>query len=172
VEKSVDIVHRFARELRPAVLDDLGLIPALHSFMKGFAARTGLLSHLKAYAGVEDLDGTKRTVLYRVAQEALTNVARHAKASRVEVNIQKQNSGACMEIKDDGRSFEVERGMRARGNKRLGLLGMRERVEMIGGTFCVKSAPGQGTTVRVEIPFANPKKPTPRKSRRNSLICP
>jgi signal transduction histidine kinase len=172
VEKSVDIVHRFARELRPAVLDDLGLIPALHSFMKSFGARTGLLSHLKAYAAVEDLDAAKRTVLYRVAQEALTNVARHAKASRVEVNIQQQNSAACMEIKDDGRSFEVERRMRAKGSKRLGLLGMRERVEMIGGTFCVKSAPGHGTTVRVEIPLTNPEKPTLRKSRSNALICP
>jgi signal transduction histidine kinase len=153
VEKSVDIVHRFARELRPAVLDDLGLIPALHSFMKIFGARTGLLAHLTAFAAVENLDAAKRTVLYRVAQEALTNVARHAKANRVEVNIQQRNSAACMEIKDDGKSFEVERRLQAKGSKRLGLLGMRERVEMVGGTFSVESAPGHGTTVRVEIPF-------------------
>ncbi len=89
VEKSVDIVHRFARELRPAVLDDLGLIPALHSFMKIFTTRTGVRTHLKAFAGMEQLETARRTVLFRVAQEALTNVARHAKASRVEVSIQK-----------------------------------------------------------------------------------
>jgi signal transduction histidine kinase len=162
VEKSVDIVHRFARELRPAVLDDLGLIPALHSFMKNFGARTGLPAQLTAFAAVENLDAAKRTVLYRVAQEALTNVARHAKASRVAVNIQQRNGSAFMEIKDDGKSFEVERGFRAKGSKRLGLLGMRERVEMVGGTFSVQSAPGQGTTVQVEIPFVPAQKP-PRK---------
>jgi signal transduction histidine kinase len=154
VEKSVNIVHQFARELRPAVLDDLGLIPALHSFMKLFSARTGVRTHLKAFADVEQLDTARRTVLFRVAQEALTNVARHAKASRVEVSIQKLPDGVCMKIKDDGKSFQVERVIAGQGNKRLGLLGMRERVEMVGGTFCVESAPGQGTTVRVEIPFA------------------
>jgi signal transduction histidine kinase len=159
VEKSVDIVHRFARELRPAVLDDLGLIPALHSFMKNFTTRTGVRSHLTAFAGVEQLETARRTVLFRVAQESLTNVARHAKASRVEVSLQNQPDGICMKIKDDGRSFQVDRTLHANGGKRLGLLGMRERVEMVGGTFCVESAPGQGTTVRVEIPS-----PTSRKT--------
>ena len=85
VEKSVNIVHEFARELRPAVLDDLGLIPALHSFVKLFSKRTRIHVHLKAFAGVEEFDGNQRTMLYRVAQEALTNVSRHAHASRVEV---------------------------------------------------------------------------------------
>ena len=84
VEKSVNIVHQFARELRPAVLDDLGLIPALHSFVKLFSKRTRIHVHLKVFAGVEQLDIAKRTVLFRVAQEALTNVSRHAHASRVE----------------------------------------------------------------------------------------
>jgi signal transduction histidine kinase len=172
VEKSVDIVHRFARELRPAVLDDLGLIPALHSFMKSFGARTGLLAQLTAFAAVEDMDAAKRTVLYRVAQEALTNVARHAKAGRVEVNIQKRDSAACMEIKDDGKSFEVERRLHGKGSKRLGLLGMRERVEMVGGTFRVESAPGKGTTVRVEIPLADAQKAALKKSNNTPRICP
>ena len=170
VEKSVDIVHRFARELRPAVLDDLGLIPALHSFLKNFGARTGLRAKMTAFTAVEDLDAAKRTALYRVAQEALTNVARHAKASRVAVNLQRQNGSACMEIRDDGRSFEVERGFHAKGSKRLGLLGMRERVEMVGGTFFVESAPGKGTTVRVEIPFAPAQISAPKKSSNNRLV--
>jgi PAS domain S-box-containing protein len=159
VEKSVDIVHQFARELRPAVLDDLGLIPALHSFVRLFSNRTCLHVHLKAFAGVEQLDFAKRTVLYRVVQESLTNVARHAKASRAEVSIEKLPDGIGMKIKDDGKSFSVERQLHAKGSKRLGLLGMRERVEMVGGTFCVESAPGQGTTIQVEIPFAKCGKP-------------
>jgi signal transduction histidine kinase len=173
VEHSVDIVHQFARELRPAVLDDLGLIPALHSSMKNFTARTGVRAYLTAFAGVEQLDTARRTVLFRVAQESLTNVSRHAKASRVEVNIQKLHSAARMEIKDDGRSFQVERKLHATGSKRLGLLGMRERVEMVGGTFCVESAPGRGTTIRVDVPFADvPKDDLKKSGNNNTLKCP
>jgi signal transduction histidine kinase len=173
VEKSVDIVHQFARELRPAVLDDLGLIPALHSFVKIFSKRTRLHVHLKAFAGVEELDIAKRTVLFRVAQEALTNIARHAHARQVEVNFQKVHNVAHMEIKDDGKSFSVERALHANTGKRLGLLGMRERVEMVGGTFCVESAPGKGTTVRVEIPFAHVRKDALKKSgKQATLECP
>ena len=153
VEKSVDIVHRFARELRPTVLDDLGLIPALHSFMKSFTARTGVRVHLTAFAAVERLDTAKRTVLFRIAQEALTNVARHAQASRVEVSIQKLPDCICMKIKDDGKSFNVERTLHANGGKRLGLLGMRERLEMVGGKFVVESSPGKGTTINAQLPL-------------------
>jgi signal transduction histidine kinase len=155
VERSVNIVHEFARELRPAVLDDLGLIPALHSFVKLFSKRTRIHVHLKAFAGVEQLDTARRTVLFRVAQEALTNVSRHAHASRVEVSIEKLADLICMKIKDDGTSFEVERTMRSRGRKHLGLLGMRERLEMVGGRFDVESAAGKGTTVTALLPPGN-----------------
>ena len=158
VEKSVDIVHQFARELRPAVLDDLGLIPALHSFLKTFMARTGVRAQLTAFAGVEQLDTARRTVLFRVAQEALNNVARHAQASRVEVTIQELPDCICMNIKDDGKSFEVERLLHGKGGKRLGLLGMRERLEMIGGHFDVESAPGKGTAITARIPSGKPAK--------------
>jgi signal transduction histidine kinase len=154
VEKSVDIVHRFARELRPSVLDDLGLIPALQSFMTCFMKETGIRVTLTAFAGIDQAESTTRTVLYRIAQEALTNVARHAKAGQAEVSIENPDGGICMEITDNGCGFAVEGKGSAKKNNRLGLLGMRERVEMIGGTFCVKSAPGKGTTVRIEVPAA------------------
>ena len=157
VEKSVDIVHKFARELRPPALDDLGLIAALHAFMKSFTTRTGVRTRLTAFAAVEKLDGPKRTVLYRVAQEALTNVARHAKASHVDVSIQKLPGGVCMKIKDDGKSFDVERVLRTTGKGRLGLLGMRERLMIVGGCFDVESAPGEGTTIVAHLPLG--KKP-------------
>ena len=78
---------------------------------------------------------------------------RHAKASRVEVSIQKLPDGICMKIKDDGKSFQVERVLHAKGSKRLGLLGMRERLEMVGGNFDVESAPGKGTTITAQIPI-------------------
>jgi len=152
VEKSVNIVHEFARELRPAVLDDLGLIPALHSFMKLFTARTGVRIHLTAFAGVEELDISRRTTLFRIAQEALTNVGRHAHASRAEVLIQKLPDGVCMKIKDNGKSFQVDRVL-LKGGKRLGLIGMRERLEMVGGHFEIESTPGQGTTITAQLPL-------------------
>jgi len=172
VEKSVNIVHEFARELRPAVLDDLGLIAALHSFVKLFSRRTHLHVHLKAFADVEKLDITKRTALFRVAQEALTNVSRHAKAGRVDINIIKLAHGVRMQIKDDGKSFSVEQRLQAKGNKRLGLLGMKERIEMVGGTFCVESAPGEGTTIEVEIPFVKTPPPAKSTGKDTPLECP
>jgi signal transduction histidine kinase len=153
VEKSVEIVHQFARELRPAVLDDLGLIPALHSFVKLFSKRTHIHVHLKVFADVEQLSNNQRTILYRVAQEALTNVSRHAQASRVEVNIQKFADGVCMKINDNGKSFQVERVLNANGRKRLGLLGMRERLEMVGGRFDIESVVGKGTMIIAQIPL-------------------
>ena len=107
---------------------------------------------LTAFAAVEQLDAGKRTVLFRVAQEALTNVGRHAQASRVEVSIQKLPDGIGMKIRDDGRSFDVERALQANGGKHLGLLGMRERLEMVGGKFVVESSPGKGTTIQALIP--------------------
>jgi signal transduction histidine kinase len=155
VEKSVDVVHRFARELRPAILDDLGLIPALHSFLKRFIKETGIRASLTAFAGVEKLSAAKRTVLYRVAQEALTNVARHARAGRVDVNIRLLRNAVHMQVKDDGRSFDADRTMRAKANRSMGLLGMRERVEMVGGSFNIVSSPGKGTSIETRVPFHN-----------------
>jgi len=170
VEKSVTIVHRFARGLRPTVLDDLGLIPALQSFIKDFTKETKIRIHFTAFAGVEQLNSTQRTVLYRVAQSALTNVHKHARASDVNVSILKLQDAIRLEIHDNGKSFDLERVLFAKRHKRLGLLGSRERVEMIGGKFGVESAPGHGTTISAEIPFDDDKpKRTPKTSRKTKL---
>jgi PAS domain S-box-containing protein len=157
VERSVNMVHQFAGQLRPPALDDLGLIPALHSYMKDFAKRTGLSIRFTSFTRgrTEQLDSARRTVFYRVAQEALTNVARHAQASLVKVSIRKLRDFIRMEVKDNGKSFQVQGVLPTGRNKGLGLLGMRERVEMVGGRFTVESSPGKGTTIRAEIPFAN-----------------
>lgn len=154
VEHSVSIVHRFARELRPAALDDLGLVPALHTFMKGFKQETGIQVSLSANGAVEQVNGDQRTVLYRVAQEALHNVARHAHAGHAHVIIQKQAGAVCLKIEDDGEGFRAERVTRSKKDKRLGLLGMRERVEMVNGSFRIESTPGKGTTIIAEVPLA------------------
>ncbi|MCE0484968.1 MAG: histidine kinase [Methylacidiphilales bacterium] len=170
VEKSVEIVHRFARELRPTVLDDLGLIPALQSFVKDFTKRTQIRIRFTAASEVEQLNSLQRTVLYRVAQSALANVEKHAHASEAKVSIRKLQGAIRLEIHDNGKSFDVERVLFAQRHKRLGLLGSRERVEMVGGKFDVKSAPGQGTTVSAKIPIneagSNIAAKTSRKSAR------
>jgi signal transduction histidine kinase len=154
VERSVGIVHRFARDLRPTLLDDLGLIPALQSFMKDFAERTGIRIHFTAFAAarIDQLDSGKRIVFYRFAQEALTNVARHARASYVTVSLRKLGGTIQMEVVDNGKGFAVDRVLVPKQNKRLGVLGMRERVQMVGGKFHIESVSGRGTTVRAQIP--------------------
>ncbi len=159
VERSVSIVHRFARELRPTVLDDLGLIPALHTFMKGFRKQTGIRVSLSAFAAVEQLAGERRTVLYRIAQEALNNVSRHAQASEVNVKIQKVDGAVYMTIKDNGKGFPTDHTLHSKKNKRLGLLGMRERLDMVGGRFTITSARGKGTTVLAQIPLTTSPSP-------------
>ena len=153
VERSVRIVHKFARELRPAVLDDLGLIPALNTLIKHFQTKTGILVNLSAGKAASQVDGDKRVVLYRVAQEALTNIARHAQARRADVKIRKLDRAVCMTITDDGKGFKHEFLLQKRKQQRLGLLGMRERVQMVKGSFIIQSKPGKGTTVRAQIPL-------------------
>jgi len=153
VEKSVKVVHDFARELRPPMLDDLGLIPALNTYITDFAKRKFLKIQFTAYSGVEAFDSDKRTVLYRVTQEALANVAKHARASVVKVLIMKAREGVCLEVSDNGKAFDTRRLSSAEWGDRLGLTGMRERVEMVGGRFSVESTSGEGTTIRAEVPF-------------------
>jgi len=93
-------------------------------------------------------------VFYRVAQEALTNVARHAHASRVEVSFQKREGVVCMKIRDNGKGLPVGSARRGKEVERLGLLGMRERLEMVGGNFSIASIPGKGATITAQIPLA------------------
>ncbi len=168
VESSADIVHRFARDLRPAVLDDLGLIPALRSYMKSFMEETGVRVSFTAGAEIEDLPNAGRTVLYRIAQETLINISRHARASRASVTIRSQDDMVHMEIHDDGQGFPADTEEAHGDGGRLGLLGMRERAEMVGGTFSVDSSPRGGTTIRVKIPrtcLKQKKRPVKRSTR-------
>ncbi len=155
VERSMNTVHRFAQELRPPLLDDLGLNPALHSYAKAFTKRTLIGVHFKTIAAIEQLSSDKRTVLFRVIQEAFTNVEKHAEASLVTVSIRRLRDVVHLEIHDNGKSFQIARVLAARRSGRLGLIGMRERVEMVGGEFNVESEPGRGTTILVQVPFGN-----------------
>lgn len=154
VEKSVNIVHQFARELRPDVLDDLGLIHSLNSYLKDFRKQSGIQVNFTTFAGVEQLETANRTILFRVAQSAFSNILKHSQASKVKLSIQKLKGAIKMEISDNGKGFEVGRAFYAK-RKRLGLLGMRERLEMVGGSFTIESVLGQGTIIQAIIPFTD-----------------
>jgi signal transduction histidine kinase len=148
-----ETVHRFARELRPAMLDELGLLPALRAYLKTFADRTELRVSFAGAIESEQLNPDQKTVLYRVAQESLTNVAKHAHARSVHVSLRAFRDRVQMQIQDDGRGFRVERRPATPAIKRLGLIGMRERVRLIHGQCSVNSVLGKGTTIVVEVPM-------------------
>lgn len=156
VARSVRVVHRFVRELRPAMLDDLGLIPAIRTYIDKMPRRKGRVIVLTAHASVEKLDSELKTVLFRVVQEALMNMSKHSRARTANVALTQVRLGIRLEVVDDGRAFDVERLSSPQWKQRLGLVGLRERVEMVGGQFSVESSPGRGTTVRAELPFAAP----------------
>src|SRR5262249_22027527 len=103
LQVTMETVHNFARELRPAILDDLGLLPALRSSLNAFGARTGLRVRFRGNASAEKLPNEEKTVLFRVAQESLTNVAKHAHASRVQIALRKFDGGIYMEVADNGK---------------------------------------------------------------------
>jgi len=152
VKKAMRVVHNFARQLRPTALDDLGLIVALQAYMQQFMTDTGIRASLTASSEIIELKTSLRTALYRIAVGALTNVARHSKASHVEITIESRVNLVRMTIQDNGEGFQVVGNAGSKKKTRLGLISMRERAEMIGGSFHVSSAPGSPTSVKVEIP--------------------
>jgi len=151
----MDMVHQFARELRPSMLDHLGPFAAMQNYVKTYTERTGINVDLENTADVERLDVQQGTVLYRIAQESLSNVFKHAGATRVKIKLYEQNNHVCLEIADNGRgvSGTVLNGG-ASGRGRLGLIGMQERVRLVNGQFAIDSAPRRGTTVPVQIPLS------------------
>ena len=148
-------VHRFAVELRPTSLDDVGLPTTIQNYLDEWSSRTGVRSDFHA-AGLESrLPASVETALYRIAQEALTNVAKHAGAGRVSVILESRDGHATLIVEDDGRGFDVEGAMNGPGGvPHLGLLGMRERMTMAGGTLTIESGPGGPTTLFARIPIA------------------
>ncbi|MEU8990566.1 sensor histidine kinase [Streptomyces sp. NPDC048558] len=142
---SLDEVRRLVRRLRPGVLEDLGLVSALTSLTTEFATHTGLRVVRHFDVGLPELDQETELVLYRVAQEALTNVARHAEADRVEVRLSHTDDTVVLAVVDDGRGTGV-------AQEGAGLRGMRERALLIGATLDVTSQPLAGTQVRLTVP--------------------
>jgi signal transduction histidine kinase len=141
-------VRRLAVELRPKALDDFGLVPALERLVETFTEGTGIEVQLEARLGDTRLPGEIETTLYRLIQEALTNVVKHAHATTVSILLLRRDGRVTGIVEDDGRGFDPEEA-RADG---LGLVGMRERAALVGGRLTIETAAGAGTTIAVEVP--------------------
>jgi PAS domain S-box-containing protein len=147
-------------ELRPTELDFLGLSDALKSFTSEWSRQYGIRAeyHAVPTASEESLPGDMETSLYRIVQEALNNILKHAEAKNVSVLYHRSHTGVSLIIEDDGKGFNPDVTLRAPGAGGLGVIGMRERAELLGGTFDVESFPGKGTTVVCRIPLRTKRK--------------
>jgi signal transduction histidine kinase len=145
-------LRRLSHELRPTILDDLGLLPALEFLAQGVAARSGIAVHVEGAARPR-LPAAVETALYRVVQEALRNATKHAAARRVDIRLEVEPGAARCTVKDDGRGFDPREVLDRKGDRGLGLIGMRERLSALGGRFTIESAPGRGTELHIMIPI-------------------
>lgn len=154
LDRATEDVRRIAHGLRPSALDDLGLLPVLRMTCKQFGEHTRAQLNLEGAQKIARLPAVVETALYRILQEALTNVEQHARACHVTVVLRQRGGFVQLAITDDGIGFAPDRQpAKRKGMSGLGLLSMRERVVSVGGTLEVQSAPGQGTTIRAQIPF-------------------
>jgi two-component system, NarL family, sensor histidine kinase DevS len=149
VVSALQDVRRLAVELRPAVLDDFGLVPALERLTHGFAEQTNVRVDFHSALGEMRLPSEIETTLYRVVQESLTNIVKHANAHNVSVSVARRESTVAAVIEDDGAGFD-QRAIREEG---VGLLGMRERLSFVDGRLEIESRPGAGTTIVAEVPI-------------------
>jgi signal transduction histidine kinase len=149
VDSTIDVVRRISAELRPSILDDLGLAAAVEWQTQQFQARTGIRCSYEYSPGHIELDEERATAVFRIFQEALTNVLRHAQATRIDVSLEEDDE-VLLRIQDNGRGIlESERT----GLQSLGLLGMRERADLIGGSLEIMGIQGVGTTVVLRVPL-------------------
>src|SRR6202795_2482146 len=157
VEQLLDQVEkqlrRYSHELRPAVLDDLGWIPAVRFLAEGVTKRAHLPIRIKTMV-TGRLPGAVEIALYRIVQEALTNATKHANASLVSIQVRRLGRVLSCSIQDDGTGFDVRAVQSDRKRSGLGLIGMQERLNAIGGSLSIDSAPGRGTKLLIQVPMA------------------
>ena len=148
-DETIQSVRRISTELRPAILDTVGLVAAVEWAAEEFQARTGTKCQLDVPQDDVVIEQERATALFRIFQETLTNVARHANATEVDVRLVEEKGNLTLEVHDNGRGVREEQ---LSAGSSLGILGMRERVLLLGGELTIAGAPGKGTTVRVRIP--------------------
>lgn len=153
LENAIGEVRRISKDLRPYILDDLGLVAALHSFCEEFRGRTGIDIAIDCSDLSERFSTDVELALYRIIQEALTNIEKHSGARCVKLSVAQSEPGLVVEIRDDGKGFDLEAVQRTRDKeRRWGLVNMRERAGSLGGKMDIRTAPGKGTQIVVRIP--------------------
>ncbi|HXF69835.1 MAG TPA: ATP-binding protein [Thermoflexus sp.] len=152
---ALEHLRRIAMELRPAILDDLGLVEALRWQAEEFQKQTGLPVRLEIHGRIARLSREAELALYRVSQEALTNIARHARATHAELTLNCTGEYLELIVADDGIGFDPEAVRKSRPRS-LGLIGMAERLSLVGGVLQIESAPGKGTRIRARVPAGGP----------------
>ena len=150
VDTTIGVVRKISAQLRPGMLDDLGLKAAMEWQLQEFQARTGIKCRFSSNREEFPLNRERRTAAFRIFQETLTNVARHANTSRVEVGLNDHDGSLILEVRDRGKGITKRK---VSSPQSLGILGMRERALLLGGEFQIRGIPGKGTTVTVKIPF-------------------
>ena len=158
VEVSVGMLRNMALLLRPSMLDDLGLVPALEWQARDVSRRTGILINIAADELPEDLSDDQKTCIFRIVQEALNNVTKHAEARSVRITVRLTGGSIELSVHDDGKGFEVS------GHKGLGLIGIQERVGNLSGSLRVESSPGRGTLLAATSPLQNDLQPVAHAS--------
>ena len=154
VDRMVQRVRELSLDLRPPLLDEMGLMPALGGYLETLAARTGVQIEVRGEGGVGRLPPEVEIVAFRLVQEAVTNVLRHASATRAVVTVERRGGRLEIAVKDDGKGFDVAASMGGTvTGKSIGLLGMQERVMMLSGELSIVSTPGSGTLVRASLPL-------------------
>jgi signal transduction histidine kinase len=142
-------VRRLAVELRPSALDDFGLVAALEHLASSFSEQTGIAIDLGVALGTERLPGEVETALYRIVQESLTNVVKHARARHVSIALTRMEGSVTAVVEDDGQGFDPDEAP----SGGFGLIGMRERLALLGGRLRIESSPGAGTTIAADVPL-------------------
>jgi two-component system sensor histidine kinase UhpB len=154
VDNILDQIHQISLDLRPSILDDLGLVPTLNWYVKRFAQRMNIPADFSPGKFKERLDPELETVIYRVVQEALTNVAKHAQAEQVWVSLERDGENVRVSIEDDGGGFDLDVVTKKTPEKRgAGLLGIQERAMLMGGRAEIRSAVNKGTRIDMRIPW-------------------
>jgi signal transduction histidine kinase len=151
-ENTLQSVRDLSQLLHPSVLDDFGLPETLTAYLRSFSKRTGIQADFVQHAMTARLAPDTEVCIYRIVQEALTNVARHSGARRVRVTLERTDDALTLLVEDDGRGIEASGGGETTSGG-LGLVGMRERAQAVGGSFAIRSQPGQGTKIQVLIPI-------------------
>lgn len=151
LDDTVRTVRNISAELRPLLLDDLGLIPAIEHYCEEFHTRTGIQATFSFEGPFPALTDAVNSNLFRILQESLTNVIRHSNARSVIIQLTSSEANLFLTIRDDGDGFETDRK-----SETLGLIGMKERAIALGGHLVIRSSPGKGTVIEVDVPLSTP----------------